>query len=643
MRAERLLSLLMASYVFFTVGTATRRAEAVSIQGGTAPAPVDITQQLIANAPIQFTGGYFLATIPAAGAAGTITTTAANAYAVYDLTSNWGGHFAEPNAPAIVYRGVISGTGTLTVTNATNATTNPSAGPFTGGMLLFTNAQTFFNGTNNASLIVDPNTTVAFDRGQSPDTGGSFMSDATTSRNVTNNGYLYCYNNYKDTFWGSINSTIPGAGVVTFENGNSMTNGHTYTGHAYVMNGTHIQSKGIFTPSNVVQNNIFSFETVGPDYLVGPSSPTSKSVYANTFYNMGADTQIQSNGGQGIQVFTGLSLSGYGGTRKDFMPVADSRKLDYFIHGYGGFGLVIYIQAMMQLGDGQPIVDNGDGTNNVFIQANVTGGSAFISTGNFEATPTTMDQAYRNQGIAFDYSGSYHYDACVNVVSKPGTMTIGARTMIGNFIVMNPDPGDTGKAPNHLTLTCPMLTQGIVQIEPNAILQLGDGTTGNVAMKTVTFSNGKTYAGTYSDSYGNGMVLTKLNSPASFPTSAFDEIVDNGRLVVDNTPGALDITNADATLAPIVLANQLDTVIGTGSVEQMGTLALTLDGVSTYTGGTFVDTNAMLMVGSATALGSATATSGDGSGKVANHGTIANKTGNFVIVVPGDYDQTGTP
>ncbi len=139
------------------------------------------------------------------------------------------------------------------------------------------------------------------------------------------------------------------------------------------------------------------------------------------------------------------------------------------------------------------------------------------------------------------------------------------------------------------------------------------------------------------------MVLTKLNSPASFPTSAFDEIVDNGRLVVDNTPGALDITNADATLAPIVLANQLDTVIGTGSVEQMGTLALTLDGVSTYTGGTFVDTNAMLMVGSATALGSATATSGDGSGKVANHGTIANKTGNFVIVVPGDYDQTGTP
>ncbi len=468
------------------------------------------------------------------------------------------------------------------------------------------------------------------------------MNNGATSI-LTLTGYLYCYNNYQNIAWGSIDSTIPSAGVVTFENGNIMTNGHSYTGHAYVMNGTHIQSKGLFTPTNVAQNNIFSFETTGPNYLVGPAAPTFKSVFANTFYTFGADTQIQSNAGQGIQVFTGLALSGYGATGKDYMPIGDSRKLDYFVHAYGGFGLVFYIQAMMQLGDGQAVVDNGDGTNDVFIQANVTGGSAFISTGNFEPIPASLDQAYHNQGIAFDYSGSYHYDACVNVVSNPGTMTIGARTRIGNFVVMNPDPGNTGKAPNHLTLTCPMLTQGIVQIEPNAILQLGDGTAGNASMKTVIFSSGKTYTGTYSDSYGNGTVLTKLTSPASFVTSAYDEIIDDGRLVVDNSPNALDITNADAVLAPIVLANQLDTIVGSGSLEQMGGLPLTLDGVNTYTGGTMIDTNATLIVASATALGAATATPGDGSGKVGNHGVLANKTGNFVIGVPGDYDQTAGP
>lgn len=642
-RTDRRVIPFFVLSAFVATGTITPKAEAATIQGGAATSPVDITPQLIANQTLQVTGGYVVATIPTAGSAGTIKASAANVFATVDLTNYGAGHFVDPNAPTIVYRGVISGTGTLIVTNASNATTNPGTGAFTGGMLLFTNPQTFWSGSSIPSLVINPNTTAAFDRGQSPDTGGSFASDATTPRNVTNNGYLYCYNNYNNISWGSINSTINGAGIVTFENGNIMTNGHSYTGSAYIMNGSHVQSKADFTPANVIQSNIFSFETVGPTYLVGPNPPTVKSIYANTFYTFGADTQVQSNGGQGIQVFTGLALSGYGGTKKDFMTVADSRKLDYFVHSYGGFGLVFYIQAMMQLGDGQAIVDNGDGTNNVFVQANLTGGSTFISTGNFEATPTSLDQAYRNQGIAFDYSGSYHYDACVNVVSNPGTMVLGARTRIGNFVVMNPDPSNTGKAPNHLTLTCPMLTQGIVQIERNAILQLGDGTKGNSSTKAVTFSNGKTYTGTYSDSYGNGMVLTKLNSPTSFVTSAYDEIIDNGRLIVDNSPDALDIVIADSTLAPILLANELDTIIGAGSVEQMGALPLTLDGVNTYSGGTIIDSNATLFVASATALGSATATPADGSGRVTNHGVLSNKKGTFVISVPGDYDQTGVP
>jgi len=35
------------------------------------------------------------------------------------------------------------------------------------------------------------------------------------------------------------------------------------------------------------------------------------------------------------------------------------------------------------------------------------------------------------------------------------------------------------KPANHVILTCPQLAQGIVRIEANAVLQLGDGTIGN--------------------------------------------------------------------------------------------------------------------------------------------------------------------
>jgi hypothetical protein len=644
MRSNSKTAAVLALSTLIITTTAPRRVvcAATVVQGGTPAAPTDVTAHLIANESLQLNSGSFQVTIPAAGVAGTVKASATTSFTTYDLTSYGAGHFVDPNAPSIIYRGTISGTGILTVTNATNATVNPGTTAFSGGMLLFTNPQTFWSGSAAPSLIIMPNTTVAFDRGQMPDTGGSLASDATISRNVTNNGYLYCYNNYNNTSWGSITSSISGAGVVTFENGNVMTNGHSYTGRAYVMNGSHVQSNADLSVSNVVQSNIFSFETVGPNYLVGPNPPVQKSIYKNTFYTFGADTQIQSNGGQGIQVFTGLALSGSNGTKKDFIPVADSRKLDYFVHSYGGFGLVFYIQATMQLGDGQTIVDNGDGTNNVFIQANVTGGSAFISTGNFETTPTSLDQAYHNQAIAFDYSGTYHYDACVNVVGS-GTAQLSARTRIGNFVVMNPDPQNAGKAPNYLILTCPMLTQGLVRIEPNAILQLGDGTNGTSETRTVTLSNGTTYSGTYSDSYGNGMVLTKLNSPASFVTSAYDQIINDGELIVDNSPNVLDITMADATLAPLLVANQLDTIVGRGSVEQMGQLPLVLDGDNTYSGGTTIDGGATLYVASAAALGSTLGTGGNGSGKVTNHGVLANKKGNFVIRVPGDYDQSGVP
>jgi hypothetical protein len=638
----------MVASIFLGSGVAA--AAPVNVTGGTAQQPVDLTSYLIANEDLALGGGFFVVTIPVAGAPGTVTGTAAIAYAPDDLTSYGAGHFLDPAAPVIVYRGVIAGSGALRVTNATEASTNPSTDPtapqasrtFDGGALLFTNPQTFASGTADPSLTIDPNTTVAFDTGKSPDLGGSLVSTTTTQRNVVNNGYLYSYGN---NAWGDIISTGGSAGVVTFESGNVMSDGSTYSGGTYVLNGAHVRQNATLSTTNLVQSNIFSFETQGLNYLVGPTAPTYKSVYSGTYYSAGADTQIQ---GAGIQVFTGLELSVANQTKKDFLPPEQSRLFDYFVHSYGGFGLVFYIQATMQLGDGEAIVDNGDGTNNVFIQANI--GSVFISTGNFEKIATSVESAYLNQAIGFDYSGTYHYDACVNVVFDTANALAG-RVEGGNFVVMNPDPGNTGKAPNHLVLTCPMMTQGIVQVDPNAILQLGDGTLGNSAMKTVTYAPGKTYTGVYSDSYGNGSVLTRLGSPSAYEgstvTAAYDEIIDNGQIIVDNSPGALDITTADTTLGAFEMANQLDTIVGSGSVEQMGTLPLTLDGVNSYTGGTLIDPGATLIVASATALGSSGSTVADGGvaagGDVINHGVLTHSASAFLINVPGNYDQGGSP
>jgi autotransporter-associated beta strand protein len=637
-----------------------RMARAADIAGGTAAAPVDITAHLIAGDALNFTGGYFTVVIPVAGTAGTTTPhdLSAAGDTQYPLYTYGAGHFADEYAPAIVYRKTITGTGTLVVSNATNATTNPSTDPstgthpFTGGVLLFTNAETFASGSAAATLLIQPNTTVAFDQGQSSDPGGELVSDQTTARNITNDGYLYQFvksSSYGNVAFGDIVNTVPGAGVVTWENGGIASNGHTYRGHALGSAGAHIEPDADFGFDNVANLNDFTFETYGPWYLVGPASANSAdpahqpSIYAGNVYNPGIDIQGQSNGGSGVKIFTGIFLTPNGNTKKDFQPLGDSLAYSYFDHSKGDFSLSVYVQDTVQLGNGQAIIDYGNGLNNTAIQGNYT--STFLQTGNFETAPTSESDTYALQTLALDYSGAYHDDACLNSWEDSGHTSVYAPVAPGNFVVMNPDPGNTGKAPNHVIVTCPMLAQGLVRVEPNAILQLGDGTQGNASMKTVTLSTGVVLTQAYSDSSGNGMVITQLNSQWPALNPQWSAVLDDGLILVDNVPGALDMTLTwtDPGVVPLLQMNQLDTISGAGGVEQEGTLPLTLTGVSSYTGGTLVDAGATVIVGSATALGSATTTPGDGTGKVVNHGVLTHAASTWTLSVPGDYDQTATP
>ncbi len=652
--------------LFLTVGGAFgQNASPSGSAAGSASNPIvvtssggvtaDITAQVLANDYITLNGGSYSITIPATGVAA--STLAAND--VYSLTNYGAGHYVGANTPSILYTAAITGTGTVTVTNATS-TVNPVSTPkarvaFSGGLLLITNPQLFSSGTSQPSLIIDQNTVVAFDKGTGTDVGGSFDPTTSAPKNIVNNGYLYSYNstpNKIQNSWGSIVSTIAGAGVSTFENGNVLTNGSTYSGLVFNLDGTHIQDKAVTTDTATIyaQDNISAFETQGPNYLVGPTAPTYSSLFSGSYYSFGADSQIQGNG---IQIFNGMSLNVRGDSKKDFYPVDEQRYLAGFTN-WGGFGNTWYVQATMQMGNGEAIVDtsvvnNGNTyySNNTFMQTPIQGTGGGIGTGNFPRKPTSLANVYTMHAVAFDYSGTYTYDAGINVTYGGGTYLMnphigGSHTyeLNGNLIVMN--PGD-GKAANHLILTSPAVLLGITQIDTNAILQLGDGTTGNSGTRTFIRSNGDTITGTYSTSYGNGMVLTASNAGTVFDnnngTIAYNQIIDNGALIVDNTPGALDITVANSVLAPIMQANSLDTISGVGSLEQKGTMALTLTGTNTYSGGTTVDANAELIVASATALGARDSSVVSATANVANHGILTATSSNHVINVPGNYSQ----
>ena len=625
-------------------------AASLDVAGGTADNPTDITANVLANRDLNFTGGAYIVRIPVAGTAGLTSVSAAETAGGHDMTVYGSGHFVDPATPTILYRGVLSGVGALTVTNLTSASNPAAGGSFNGGLLALTEAQTFRNGTD-VGLTVDPNTTVALVA------GGSIGTHGGTKINVTNNGYLYSWNTLSgnnESEWGSIHSTIAGAGVLSFESGNRLGANASYSGNAYVLNGTHVSELATFVDAvpRIVQSNIVGFETRGPKYPLAlrsgdAAAAPSASVYSGDFYSFGVDTQFT---GGGIQIMNGVALSALGSTKKDFLSPEESRKANYFGLLRGGRGFCFYIQATLQMGNGETIVDNGDGTNNTFLQTNIlgTGGDSHsngLQIGGFQSAPKDAAATPYLQAVAFNYSGTYKYDAGMNAGSTGDGQLYPLRPDHGNFIVMNPDPQNLGRAPNHLILTAPVFLHGITHIYKNAILQLGDGTVGNSTTRSLTIG-GKTYSGVYSDSYGNGMILTKANAPTSWPTAAivvnplkpdFDIINNNGKLIVDNVPNALSITKADATVSAWIAANTLDGIVGSGSVEQIGTLALTLTGTSTYTGGTTVGAAATLLVGSGSALGSRNA---DGTGgDVVVKGTLKAVGGSRTIQVAGNYTQ----
>lgn len=646
-------------------------AAPVGVVGGTADDPTDITANLIANEDIALTGGNYVVRLPQSGA-GIVTVTSVDS-ALHSMRHNG---FSTATNPAINYSGVISGNGTVRVTSAFDGQAPAYGQLFTGGALLFTGKamQTWgvdgvASGKHNASaMTIDPNAMVGFlDSSRESATSASnvFETDAKTSRNITNNGYLYASRRNR---WAS----ITGNGVVVFAYNGGLGQLRGPQGSVYsaaLMNfnsgaqlhwGLRIEDRPDGQPTVLESTDITVFVSHNFQFLTDPKTYKIGDEILSISQNIYTSALNHQLWNTGIVQMSGIMLPPAGSKNNlELAPVAEAVKTMYH-YGTGssqGFGRVVNLtnRPTLLMGDGRAIVTNPDGiTNNTYYQGNPF--NTLLSVSNFES----QWSGYSGEAIAFNYSGQYRININLNANTTGSTVSKGAGIVTGirnadwvNLLILNPNEWNAGATkPNHAILTVPAFLAGLVRIDKNAVLQLGDGTIGNeIESKTVTV-NGSTITSRYNDSMGNGMVMTEGNDlllPKGTGKDAMNdrvvfEIVNNGKLIVNNTPGALDATTvgASADVAAWVSANLLDGIKGSGSVEQRGTLALTLGAATgnpnSYTGGTLIAKGATLLAGSATAFGTHDATIA-GSGDVVNNGTLKAATGLRIIAVPGNFTQ----
>jgi hypothetical protein len=200
--------------------------------------------------------------------------------------------------------------------------------------------------------------------------------------------------------------------------------------------------------------------------------------------------------------------------------------------------------------------------------------------------------------LAFDYDGPVELD--VGITGGGGGPHRDGSVGVGNVTIMG-TPG------NDVTFAQPQNYNGRTTIEAGAVLRLGAGKP--VPLNYVTINNGvksTVQIATYS---GDASLLT-AQSPAG---AAGDAIIDDGRLVVQNTATAI-------TLAGIS---------GSGSLTQAGAATTTLM-ANSFTGGTTV-TAGQAVAGDANAFGG---------GDVANRSGVAVSTSGLAVAIGGSYAQS---
>jgi|GEM_PF-1017630 len=482
-----------------------------------------------------------------------------------------GGHYVI-NLPSgtTAYSGVISGTGTLTINSPNGASTLiltqtptytlPAADQTQSTRYTYVNyvATTYdgltspnaFHGgvwvTQNpdpTSLIIGGNTTLQL--------GDTAHNNVTINNNVLDDGTLL-FNEGSFANQGPIvtlGGTVSGSGGITvlsrgFNGGIRLFGENTYTGPSlFLWDGANVGTDHMYgsTP-----NTKFIFITTS--YLPAtpvavPGLPGRVDITQNIWEDR-YENDINLNGYTGLVTFHGVYS--YSDSGDENNPSLANPKLNYTHLGGNASERGVNIEgAVVQFGDGT--------TRQMFINGNAD--NTYIN--------------LHNGGIlGFDYNGTVTLNTAIGGGKYLGSLSTPG---VGDVVIKGNDSNA-----NHVIFTQAEFYNGLTQIDAGAALQLGDGTKGDASG-----TPGK--VGYYESTGGNGSLLT-ADSTNGVST---DRIVNNGTLIVDNVPGA------DDGITAVSLSN----ISGSGSLQQIGTLPLTLLANTTYTGTTTIGAGSTLYLG----------------------------------------------
>ncbi|MBB6242897.1 hypothetical protein, partial [Rhodanobacter sp. MP1X3] len=351
----------------------------------------------------------------------------------------------------------------------------------------------------------------------------------------------------------TLTGSVSGSGGITVispggNGGIGLYGVNTYTGPSlFLEDGANIGNHGEYgsTPDT-------DFIVIKTSYL--PETPVpvlglpGKIDITQNIWEVGFENDINLNAYTGLVMFRGVYS--YSDSGNDDDPSLSNAKLNFTTLAGNASERGVNIEgSVVQFGDGT--------TSQMFISGN---------------SENTYINLHNNGILGFDYNGTTTLNTAIGGGQYFGSLSTPG---IGDIVIT----GNASNA-NHVIFTQGEYYNGLTQIDAGTILQLGDGTQGDASSIP---ANVDFYVGYYNSSGGNSSLLT-ADSANGLST---DRITDNGTLIVDNTAGAVDG----------VTAVSLSNISGSGSLQQIGNLPLTLLANTTYTGATTIGTGSTLYLG----------------------------------------------
>jgi len=487
-----------------------------------------------------------------------------------DISLQGGNYTVNLPTGVTTYSGLISGTGTLTVDSPNGASTLvltqtptytlPAAQktqttyydyvnflPVTYDGLtspnVFHGGVTVVSNPDPASLTIGNNTTLQL--------GNATANNVTLNNDILDNGTLLLNEGSRTNQGGIIRlgGTVSGSGGITVlspggNGGIGLSGVNTYTGPSLFLSdganvgGDHAYASTPDTDFIVIKTSYLPETPVPVLGLPGKIDITQNiwEVYYENDINLDAYT--------GLVMFRGVYS--YTDSGDDDNPSLSNPKLNFTsLPGNASERGVNIEGSIVQFGDGT--------TSQMFISGNAD---------------NTYINLHNNGILGFDYNGTTTLNTAIGGGQYFGSLSTPG---IGDIVIT----GNASNA-NHVIFTQGEYYNGLTQIDAGTTLQLGDDTQGDA-------SGTPGQVGYYNSSGGNSSLLTADNANGL----STDRITDNGTLIVDNTVGAVDG----------ITAVSLSNISGSGSLQQIGNLPLTLLANTTYTGATTIGAGSTLYLG----------------------------------------------